>query len=146
MNDGVERLIRNAAPLNPNDPDYDDVLQEGRIAALGRTTTPRPLLHTILRRRMIDAVRTIKGDSRRPSGRHLDRPSATVGITQPHHDPDPLWEPPTTGDERLDHIIRRLADGATKQEIATELGVHPSRISQLIRTIRTHLDTPPTTA
>lgn len=50
------------------------------------------------------------------------------------HTVDELLSVCSTSEQR--HIVQRLSEEWTKQEIADELEVHPSRISQHLRTLR----------
>lgn len=121
------------------DRDWDDLLQESRIAAWQHAAKPAGLVRTICYRRAVDWLRArhhyrVWG----PSEPVLAADVRDSGFVDPGFEQVDRsdWRPPVLGDPTLDYIIERVAAGKTKAAIAAELGVHPSRISQHLRVIR----------
>ncbi len=121
----IESLARTACrPFRP-DRDYDDLLQEARIAAWRHLADPDGLVVTIARRRAIDTLR-----------KRLDT-LITDGVVdeQPTEDPiDPVLEYGLTG--RTAAVAERVAARERYRVIGEELGVTESRISQIVRGLR----------
>gem|GEM_PF-7043676 len=128
---GLERIADRAARRFPS-LWRDDIRQEALLAAWQHEDN-LALAAVAARRRAIDHARHL-------GGRHLGRQrrvlvefdaarhSATVAEYEPLELP---WV-----DERHRYIGRRLAVGDHKDEIAADLGVSPSRVSQLIAEMR----------
>jgi hypothetical protein len=140
-NDRIERIAQTAVArwrhtIRPAD--HDDLLQEARLVVWAHLHMPDGQLVQLARWRTVDAMRRMWRSGRshqfadaRPAGLHPDG--------QPHHhDPtDPVLDRGLVG--RHATIAYGLAAGLTKQAVAETLGVHPSRISQILPAIRNEM-------
>lgn len=124
---------------------HDDVSQAARIAAwraFDRGHRDRRVIYRSACSAAIDELRRLTGHrtSTRDARRTLSIDHVTwVEPVRP--DPDPL--PPSqlyglTGRHAV--IADMVAAGEPKQDIATVLGVHPSRVSQLLAEMRRHIE------
>lgn len=107
----------------------------------------RKFLFTVAYYGIIDEVRLLLGRYRRELAVPIDwSETRSHPVTQymlPEHevvDMDTSVSHLVAGCTELEQrIAQRLAEGASKQQIAEELGVSPSRISQMLRPIKRHL-------
>ncbi len=120
---------------------HDDVAQAARIAAwrtFDRGHRTRPAIYRSAHSAAIDELRRITG---RRAGTRAARITTSIDhisyVETPGDDPDPI--PPSlqyglTGRHAV--IVDLVAAGELRQDIAAELGVHPSRVTQLLREVR----------
>lgn len=119
------------------------MLQEARIAAWMHDTEPIPLAVVIARRRVIDALRRMKG--RTPSQRErrqwlsLDHDETPITPPPVHDAEDPVLALGLTGSDAV--VAAGLAAGLHNFLIAEQLGVTAGRVSQIITRLRRTITT-----
>lgn len=127
----LERLARQAARRWQAHGDHADLLQECRIVAWRNAAAPDAHIVRLCSLRCVDCLRSWHGDRRRPVPVLVplgDNDGATV---------DELAVSASWGlAGRHALIAEGLASGKRPSDIAAELGVHPSRVSQLIGELR----------
>ena len=119
---------------------WPDLRQEGLVVAWQNRDLSDAFIITKARSRMIDVARRELGRNDGRPRRHelLVIDAAPDTFVAACVDPvDPVLEWDLSGRKRV--IAEQLIDGATKQEIAAEIGVSPSRVSQLLAVWRTRL-------
>lgn len=101
---------------------------------------PRRYVPTVTRRRLVEAVRTKHGrDGRRRLTEPLDDIQAHPAVLDRYPSDggvDDLIQDLAGDDARLALVFRLISEGYTKTQAAQAIGVHPSRVSQLLRQVR----------
>lgn len=92
---------------------------------------------TITRRRMIDVVRGVHGRGSTVTFTEFhDYLTQRPGDNNTDLELESVIDSLAGGDRRTTRILWMLVDGHTKQAVAETIGVHPSRISQILRRVR----------
>lgn len=113
------------------DRDFDDIVSEAVIRTLDCDGPPAYLFRR-MRWRAVEHLR-------RRSGRNFERDHWTLQDWEvPSHEDRERVELVVT--EVEERVVRLLAEGLTKRQVAERLGVHPSRVSQHLAAIRRRND------
>ncbi len=145
--DHMEYIVRLATNKWRHIPEYEDLKQIGRIAYLNDNNGVDSLVVTKVKRRVIDSWRVSSGYRRK---QFQEFETVQIGILFPEEidknvntkdsynlrDKKKISEMLNiSGVEAF--IVDSLADGKLKQEIADDLKISPSRVSQIIRKLKT---------